>query len=505
MDRLISNKKLPPEVEKGNIEYKLKVNAKSKARQGSLQSQMRWRIAEGEAINGIPEAIYYVGIDDNGCLGNQTITELKSSIEEIKNIADEIGAKIDSKIIKKIDSSFVAEIKVRRFIEAEQKDEIKVCFIGSSGVGKTSIFANICYNIEDNDGIGRKSVLRYAHEKEDGITSSIINEILGINNEEVLNYTDFSDSEWENIYKNSDKIINIVDIPGDHKYYKTGFYGFLSQKPDYCVFVFSADIVYDDSFYKPYFQLVQELGLKIAVIFNKSDLNIQKHKQKILSEIKKYFKEFELFDVSCVNSLGINEFKKWFINLNKNIVPINIGDRFLVTDILKSSDVGQIITGVMIDGKIKIGDTYMVGPLRPDSTIISSKVISIHKKLIPSTELVKGENGSIVLSLDLKNSKGLDKQCQVLSDEYCDYFTDTIELETNDILCYNMLVDSHYSLFLDNFVESVVIKKISIKNREENIFNIQVKFIKKECQKCVIKSTCGILRNSALILIAKTI
>ena len=68
---------LPPEIESGNKEYKLKIIDKSVNRLEKLASQLKWRLQEG---NGFAE--YYIGVADNGnILGindNEYIASLKN-------------------------------------------------------------------------------------------------------------------------------------------------------------------------------------------------------------------------------------------------------------------------------------------------------------------------------------------------------------------------------------------------------------------------------------------
>ena len=59
---------LPPEVESGNKEYKLKVITESDERFEQLASQMKWRLNEGNGI-----AFYYLGVSDNGDIKNISI------------------------------------------------------------------------------------------------------------------------------------------------------------------------------------------------------------------------------------------------------------------------------------------------------------------------------------------------------------------------------------------------------------------------------------------------
>ena len=58
---------LPAEIEEGShIEYKRRFDTFSESKLLKLRSQLLWRMSEGELISGIPEAIYYIGIDDDG-------------------------------------------------------------------------------------------------------------------------------------------------------------------------------------------------------------------------------------------------------------------------------------------------------------------------------------------------------------------------------------------------------------------------------------------------------
>jgi GTPase len=70
---------LPPEVEKGNIEYKLKLIDPSPLRFEHLVTQMKWRLQEG-----LGEAIYEIGVGDDGSLCGLGDDEMKKSLETLK-------------------------------------------------------------------------------------------------------------------------------------------------------------------------------------------------------------------------------------------------------------------------------------------------------------------------------------------------------------------------------------------------------------------------------------
>ena len=70
---------LPPEVEKGNIEYKLKLIDPSPIRFEHLVTQMKWRLQEG-----LGEAIYEIGVGDDGSLYGLTEEEMTKSLDTLK-------------------------------------------------------------------------------------------------------------------------------------------------------------------------------------------------------------------------------------------------------------------------------------------------------------------------------------------------------------------------------------------------------------------------------------
>ena len=70
---------LPPEVEKGNIEYKLKLIDPSPTRFEHLVTQMKWRLQEG-----LGEAIYEIGVGDNGHLFGLNETDMEKSLHTLK-------------------------------------------------------------------------------------------------------------------------------------------------------------------------------------------------------------------------------------------------------------------------------------------------------------------------------------------------------------------------------------------------------------------------------------
>ncbi|TFK87671.1 hypothetical protein K466DRAFT_522029 [Polyporus arcularius HHB13444] len=81
--------KLVPEVEEGNIEYKLKLTNISNARFARLVTQLKWRLLEGGG-----QAYYELGVADCGGLIGLSRADLEESLETLEMMAGEIGASV---------------------------------------------------------------------------------------------------------------------------------------------------------------------------------------------------------------------------------------------------------------------------------------------------------------------------------------------------------------------------------------------------------------------------
>ncbi|KAH9896564.1 hypothetical protein C8Q73DRAFT_642827 [Cubamyces lactineus] len=81
--------KLVPEVEEGNVEYKLKLTNITNARFARLVTQLKWRLLEGGG-----QAYYELGVADSGALIGLSRSDLEESLETLEMMAGEIGASV---------------------------------------------------------------------------------------------------------------------------------------------------------------------------------------------------------------------------------------------------------------------------------------------------------------------------------------------------------------------------------------------------------------------------
>ncbi|KAJ1305522.1 hypothetical protein OPQ81_000529 [Rhizoctonia solani] len=80
--------RLVPEVEEGNVEYKLKLSP-SPERLTRLITQLKWRLLEGGG-----QALYEIGVGDGGQLVGLPRYEMEGSLDTLEKMAGELGATV---------------------------------------------------------------------------------------------------------------------------------------------------------------------------------------------------------------------------------------------------------------------------------------------------------------------------------------------------------------------------------------------------------------------------
>jgi GTPase len=87
-------------------------------------------------------------------------------------------------------------------------------------------------------------VFNYSHEKENGRTSSITQEIIGFKGKthiEPHKTTDKKNNSWAKIIKEADKVVSIIDLCGHERYSKTTIFGLTGLLPDYAMIFIAAN------------------------------------------------------------------------------------------------------------------------------------------------------------------------------------------------------------------------------------------------------------------------
>ncbi|XP_061600706.1 GTP-binding protein 2 [Cololabis saira] len=387
---------LPPEAEEGNIEYKLKLVNPTQYRFEHLATQMKWRLQEGRG-----EAVYQIGVEDNGMLVGLSEEELRASLKTLHRLAEKVGADVtvlrerevdyDSDVTRKI-----AEVLIRKVPDDQQFLDLRVAVLGNVDSGKSTLLGVLTQGELDNGrGRARLNLFRHLHEIQTGRTSSISFEILGFNSKgEVVNYSESRTAE--EICESASKMITFIDLAGHHKYLKTTIFGLTSYCPDFAMLVVSANTGIVGTT-REHLGLAMALKVPIFIVVSKVDLCTQATVERTVRQLERVLKQpgcnkvplvisstddavtaaqqfamtpsiTPIFTLSSVSGESLDLLKVFF-----NIIPPLSNSKeqeelmqqlteFQVDEIYTVPEVGTVVGGTLYSGICREGDHLVVGP-----------------------------------------------------------------------------------------------------------------------------------------------
>jgi GTPase len=204
-----------------------------------LTTQLKWRVLEGQG-----EAIYAIGVEDDGACTGITEEELLASLATLKRMAD--GAKCEMSLIRRQEGrkGWCAEVLVREQAMEGSFIDMRVAIVGNVDSGKSTIVGVLTSGKLDNGrGLARSAVFRHRHELESGRTSSITQHIMGISaSGDIVNYNNVHAMTNSEIVRDSSKVITFIDLAGHERYIKTTVYGMTGCVPDYTMVVVGANM-----------------------------------------------------------------------------------------------------------------------------------------------------------------------------------------------------------------------------------------------------------------------
>ncbi|KAL9540956.1 hypothetical protein MBANPS3_009386 [Mucor bainieri] len=427
---------LPPEIDdEGNIEYKLKLINPSLERLEHLITQMKWRqvdwLSEG---NG--EALYEIGVDDDGTIKGLTVDEMEMSINTLRKMAKALEADVSIMREFTLDDSMkihaskiqhkVAEILVRKRPsedDSQRFTDLRIVLVGGLGAGKSTLLGHLSHGAKDNGrGRARLNLLRHRHELESGRSSSISHEIIGYDSEGTLiNYASTNISTWEHVCECSSKIITFLDTCGYPKYLRTTISGLMGYAPDYACLVIAGNAGSVSDMTREHLSIAIMLGVPVFVVITKADLATQDQLRQTLCSLLAILKspwmkkvpvvvqnqddvvncaslfasrrgpELPIFMVSNVSGSNMHLLIKFFNYLPKP-TRLDYDDlleepaEFQIEDVYTLPDVGTVVGGVLCQGRISIKDqrSYHLGPnARGEFTQVQVKSIHRHRMAVP--------------------------------------------------------------------------------------------------------------------------
>ena len=351
------------------------------------------------------------------------------------------------------------EIKVSGMIsqhQLEQTTTVRVSVTGNVDSGKTTltgILAAPAGITDDGRGALRDRVFNFAHEKENGRTTSIGHEIIGfdINGHQVtsLKQKDQVGAKkktlWPEIVQASSRVVQLIDLCGHEKYLKTTMFGLSSLYPHYNMLVVGANmgvsrmtkehIGITQALKIPMFVVVTKIDLAPPEIYNQTVANLSKilkglcnlkpivvKDEKNLDQIAEMMPARQIcpiFSVSNVSTTGIDVLKTFFAKLplyDSQAIQIDeeianqsgsiynelVESEFIVDSTYNVKNVGFVVGGTVTKGEIQLNSTLMMGPDK-NGTFKGVIVKGIQENRVDVAECKKGQTVTLLIKSVVKN------------------------------------------------------------------------------------------------------
>lgn len=418
---IYNDDKLEKEKDDGNIEYKRELINLDNDKINKRMTQMKYRVYEG-----LGEALYFIGVEDNGTLLGLNKEEYKESIINLELIANKINCIVIKiyEILK--NDNYIGEFLIRED-DKNNRIDIKIGVAGNVDSGKSTTIGTMTKGVlDDGRGKARLHVFNYKHEIDSGRTSSIGHQIMGFdNNANVINSN--KNNSWSDIANQATKLISFYDLAGHEKYLRTTIYGLTSIHPDYCLIMIGANMGINHMT-REHIGLCINLKIPFIILITKIDIVpinvLEETMSKINNMCKNRIRKIpylikNISDVinitknikseSIVPIIQISNVTNYNLDLLKNLfnlLPIRNDYNqyitkpveFLVDNTYSVTGHPTIVSGILKSGIIKINDTLLLGPFT-DSSYHQVKVRSIHQNY---KDLKEAKAGSYIC-ISLKN------------------------------------------------------------------------------------------------------
>ena len=390
--------------ERKNIEFKESLKRDyhlQKDRKQRLASQMKYRMERGD-----DEAIYFIGVDDDGNLVGLEEDKLEESLFVLKNIAEEINA-----IVLKVekypgDNGEVARVFIGKK-DLSKKDHMLVGVAGHVDHGKSTLVGTLTTGSLDN-GSGRTRIFLdlQKHEIERGLSADLSFAIYGFcNNQAVRVKNPLNKKEKAKAVEDCDKLICFVDTVGHEPWLRTTIRGIVGQKLDYGLVTVAADQG-PTHITREHLGIIIAMDLPLIIVITKIDMvnpeKVKETKNKVFDLLKlvgripymiktgkdaKFVAENDnkhlvpVINASSLTGEGLDLLDELFLNLKVEPKDEEYLKPFMmyIDKIYSVVGVGAVVSGTVRQGKVKSGDKLLLGPDRLGKFIeVRVKSIEMH-------------------------------------------------------------------------------------------------------------------------------
>ncbi|HML05052.1 MAG TPA: GTP-binding protein [Methanobacterium sp.] len=373
--------------ERKNIEFKESLKKDyhlQKDRKQRLASQMKYRMERG---NG--EAIYFIGVSDDGNLVGLDEESFEESLFVLKNIAEETGSFILKVEKYPADNGQVAKVLIgkRNF---DKKDHMLVGVAGHVDHGKSTLVGTLTTGNLDNGSGGTRIFLDLQkHEMERGLSADLSFAIYGFCKGQTLRVKNpLNKKEKAKLVEECDKVISFVDTVGHEPWLRTTIRGIVGQKLNYGLVTVAANEG-PTHITKEHLGIIMAMELPVIIAITKIDMVNEEKSANVKNKVFELLKlvgripymvktredaEFvsknmnqhlvPVVNVSSLTGEGLELLDDLFLNLPIRDEEMNKEKPFMmyIDKVYSVVGVGTVVSGTIRQGKVNKGEKLLLGP-----------------------------------------------------------------------------------------------------------------------------------------------
>lgn len=260
--------------------------------------------------------------------------------------------------------------------------EIRIGVIGNVDSGKSTTIGVLTHNVKDDGrGYARELVMVHDHEKESGRTSAIAHAYMRFD----------------------DKVINLMDLAGHEKYFKTTIHGMCGSLVGRAMLIINANTGIS-GMTEEHIKLIRSIKVPFYIVYTKIDMtpkNVYDRNMTVIREkfVRKKLKKelvvvtddtkldeiinddgiIPIFPTSNVEGTGIPKLREYIqmIAFNPSVLKNLDKDANVIIDrTYQVPGIGLVLSGIVETGKVSKGDVKMLGPF--DGKYHNVRIRNIH-------------------------------------------------------------------------------------------------------------------------------
>ncbi|BDZ69700.1 GTPBP1 family GTP-binding protein [Methanobacterium petrolearium] len=396
--------KLTQAGERKNIEFKENLNSKTHLfteRKQQLASQMKYRLERGYG-----EAIYFIGVDDNGQLLGLTQPEMNESLHVLGELAHEINSKIMDVETEPAGRGEVAKVIISRQ-QTNQPDHLLIGVAGHVDHGKSTLVGTLTTgSLDSGSGSTRIFLDVQKHEIERGLSADLSFAVYGFSEGETVRIKNpLNKREKALLVEKCDKLVSFVDTVGHEPWLRTTIRGIVGQKLSHGLLVVSADQG-PTHITREHLGIILAMDLPVIVVITKIDMvspeRIKTVRQDIFDLLKlvgriPYMVEspkdadfltenmnhhlVPVIKASPVTGEGLEILDRLFSGLKIPSYEEDSKKPFMmyIDKIYSVVGVGTVVSGTIRQGTVKKGEKLILGPFSSgDFVPVNVRSIEMH-------------------------------------------------------------------------------------------------------------------------------